>query len=307
MCEHHIITTGDSYVCDLCGLVIEDRPLIAQMQTTYEGKKDFVKNDVRCQNEYIPSMWSKLPVSINWKINDFQKVQRENPKWGEFMQRISKNLWTYSGLSHYESQFPKLGMRLNQYSSVFELDKLQFGKLQKFFMDYWIACPCVNDLNLSIIACVYLATRDSPRPWTIKDLIPYLETKSRHLIQILHHKIQEICQVLQMDLPSLNKTSLVASICNQLQLSNYEMSIHLIYTEALTHYRYRSGDPKGILAACIYYFSLKHKLKVAQSQISKVCNITDVTLRNHLKYLCKKGMFLYKTSHRMFQTKQLAE
>ena len=64
--------------------------------------------------------------------------------------------------------------------------------------------------------------------------------------------------------------------------------------EGRSEYSLSGKDPKGLVAAALYYAAQLNNRKISQTRISRAVGITEVTLRNRLREM---QLFIRRKKH----------
>ncbi len=135
-----------------------------------------------------------------------------------------------------------------------------------------------------VCACVYIACREHKIPRTLSEICG-LSNENKKTIRRCY-KI--VLQSLDIKVPNLRANELLAKMASNLKLEKAVENRALQIIKLATNNRNLTGkDPKGIAAAAIYLACLEMNNRRSQSDVAKVAEITEVTLRNRYKELLK--------------------
>jgi transcription initiation factor TFIIB len=141
-----------------------------------------------------------------------------------------------------------------------------------------------RSIKSMVCACVYIACREHKIPRTLTEVCG-LSTENKKTIRRCY-KI--ILQNLKIKVPNLKAKELLAKMTSSLNISkDIENRASEIIQIAKKNCNLTGKDPKGIAAAAIYLAALEMNNRRSQSEVSKVAEITEVTLRNRYKELLK--------------------
>lgn len=150
-----------------------------------------------------------------------------------------------------------------------------------------------RELITVVATCVYIACRKLKVPRSIDEIAEVSKVDRDSLARLYRLLVTE----LGLKMPVIEPEEYVESIGRQLNLSDSTIKKALQIMEIVRQKGYNVGkDPAGIAGSAIYIASLIVGEWATQKDISKVANVTDVTVRNRAKEILEllKGTPLEK-------------
>jgi transcription initiation factor TFIIB len=148
-----------------------------------------------------------------------------------------------------------------------------------------------RSIDMLLAASVYCAIRVHGVPRTIQELVEVSQVKRKKLLKSFRLICMEIMPKFNLQIKRLTPKNYVNKFAEELKLSMKcrKSAIDLIDEIKNRGFYFSGKDPKGIAAASLYICSKGHKEHRTQKEISKLANITEVTLRARVKDFKKYG------------------
>ena len=134
-----------------------------------------------------------------------------------------------------------------------------------------------------VCSCLYYACRKYELPITLTDIVKETETTIRKV----KNAYRVLYRTFNLKVKPLTPQHFVSRYVNELGLG---LPIEKEVSKVLTQlpYSFINGqNPKRILAGTIYLICKKHKLKIYQWKIAKVCDVSEASVRNTWKEIAK--------------------
>lgn len=178
----------------------------------------------------------------------------------------------YSTLLNYRT---KLELPKDVFYEVIKIFKLARSK--KLMMG--------RSVDIVLPACIYCACRVHGIPISVEEIIKYerIPKKSVNKMYKLIHN--EILTKLDLKFQIFSFIDYIEDFVEKLKLSSCcrKMAIKIINLAKSNGFELSGKDPKGIAAAALYYSSRQCNERLTQARISKIANISEVTLRSRLR------------------------
>ncbi|GBC75460.1 hypothetical protein HRbin06_00778 [archaeon HR06] len=129
-------------------------------------------------------------------------------------------------------------------------------------------------------ACIYAACRNAKIPRTLEDVANALGISKKELAKYYRLLVTE----LSLNMPLMDPILCVTRIANSANLSERTKRKALEILRIIDETGFSAGkNPMGLAASAIYVAALHEGEKITQSQIAKIANVTEITVRNRSK------------------------
>lgn len=126
-------------------------------------------------------------------------------------------------------------------------------------------------------ASVYAACRETETPRTLRDIERVSNVKRKELAKCYRVLVEK----LDLKMPVVNSASCIARIANELGISEKSKRLAVKILNDYDQKGEGAGkSPTGLAATALYLACIKSGEGFSQREISKVANITEVTIRN---------------------------
>ena len=133
-------------------------------------------------------------------------------------------------------------------------------------------------------ACLYAALRISTLPRSLSEVSRTCRVKKKELARCYRLIVRE----LGLSMPRTNALTFISKIAQRAGVSNriVEAAVKVL-READEKHASLGKDPRGLAAAALYTASRMVGDNVTQKEIAYAANVTEVTVRNRFKELCR--------------------
>jgi transcription initiation factor TFIIB len=141
--------------------------------------------------------------------------------------------------------------------------------------------------NTKVIAnaCLYIACRKHKMPWTIKDIAEESKVSAKNI----RKESKTLLQKLEIKLPPADPSVFIDRFCFELDLSGkVKLKAKEILKRATKAKLTNKASPQGIAAAIVYIAAILSGEHRAQDKMSKIIDVTEVTIRNRYKEIAKE-------------------
>ncbi|MFX1449331.1 MAG: transcription initiation factor IIB family protein [Promethearchaeota archaeon] len=263
-------------ICSNCGLVISEHMIAFKTRRAFSAEE-------RKEREHVGSPLSNilpdygLSTCID-KNNPDGASSKEIQKFNRIRKWNTRMDWHHRNLSIATNEIRRICSHLELPSRVSDRAAILYRKVYKQNLLKG------RSIKSMVCACIYIACREHKIPRTLTEICG-LSSENQKTIRRCY-KI--ILQNLKIKVPNLKATELIAKMASNLQISKETENRALEIIQIAKKNRNLTGkDPKGIAAAAIYLAALEMNNRKSQSEVSKVAEITEVTLRNRYKELLK--------------------
>ena len=133
-------------------------------------------------------------------------------------------------------------------------------------------------------ACLYAALRISTLPRSLSEVSGTCRVKKKELARCYRLIVRE----LGLSMPRTNALIFISKIAQRAGVSNRVVEAAVkVLREADEKYASLGKDPRGLAAAVLYTASRMVGESVTQSELAYAANVTEVTVRNRFKELCR--------------------
>ena len=133
-------------------------------------------------------------------------------------------------------------------------------------------------------ACLYAALRISTLPRSLSEVSGTCRVKKKELARCYRLIVRE----LGLSMPRTNTLTFISKIAQRAGVSNRVVEAAVkVLREADEKYASLGKDPRSLAAAALYTASRMVGENVTQKEIAYAANVTEVTVRNHFKGLCR--------------------
>ena len=133
-------------------------------------------------------------------------------------------------------------------------------------------------------ACIYAACRDLGTTRTIIEISKCMEERRN----IIAKSYRLLFQQLSLEVPVPDSTSSIIRFSNNLELPEKVKRDAIFILDTLKENKVVAGKkPDAVAATVVYMACIKNNENISQHKISKISDITNVTIRNRLKEFTK--------------------
>lgn len=254
-------------ICINCGLVFEEK-----IMSVEEGNCLSIIKDAK--RDTFKSAYQKSKIYHNTASNLL--LRAENPLLYRALRFELKIAWSERKIQIGIVEIKKIGANLSLQKIVIESAIRLFQKA--------IQRPEFKGRYVMLIArvCLLYELRKANYPIDLKTLFEDQIFSIRLGLSFFYTLIQ----VLSLRRPRFNPQEFVIRICSSFGLPQSVVSLSCSIVSLYFQKTNCSGkNPKGIVAAAIYLTAIMCGRPVSQNKIANAANLTDLTLRNHLKYM----------------------
>ena len=283
--ENYVLK-GNVTICKKCSNTISN--LSSSAEWRYYGIEDSKSSDPnRCGmpvNELLPNSSIGTIVSKNVKNTNIYKVERFQ-KW--------------NGMTYKERSKLKIFNEIKDHCSKHDIALIiikEANSLYSICSEYKITRG--NNKKGLVAACVYYACKNCKVPRSSKEVASIFEISSVLVTKGVKH-IQETLQMIQnskriVKSTTINQNDFIERFCDNLSLTEQQTNkIVKISNDTIKYNIISENTPPSIAAGCIYLYCLENKLNISKKDISKSCNISEVTINKcYLKIVSKKDLLL---------------
>ncbi len=257
-------------VCKSCGLIVGERGL----DISHSGIRAYTKQE-KDKKERTGCPISILMPDIGLStVIDRTKIKnpdlRRAAKWNTHM------TWEKRNMLIAITELKRIGSNLNFPDRV---KKAAVRLYKEVFKRNLLRGRSINGM---VAACAYFVCKKERVPITLQEILD--EASINQNIVKKCYKI--LVRELNLKSPHIDPVSLIPRYCADLGLG---IEIEKETIKVLSKFIERSSicgkDPKGLCAGAIYLIAKLKNRKISQKEISRVINVTEVTLRSRYKEL----------------------
>ena len=257
-------------VCKSCGLIVGERGL----DISHSGIRAYTKQE-KDKKERTGCPISILMPDIGLStVIDRTKIKnpdlRRAAKWNTHM------TWEKRNMLIAITELKRIGSNLNFPDRV---KKAAVRLYKEVFKRNLLRGRSINGM---VAACAYFVCKKERVPITLQEILD--EASINQNIVKKCYKI--LVRELNLKSPHIDPVSLIPRYCADLGLG---IDIEKETIKVLSKFIERSSicgkDPKGLCAGAIYLIAKLKNRKISQKEISRVINVTEVTLRSRYKEL----------------------
>ena len=273
-CDGPIIT--DEYrgetLCETCGLIHSEKTC----DTANFGKKMYSAQENNRKSTYgdpqsvfsLGLNYSTYIESKNLYDPDVKRIIRR-----DFWFKLDNNLTVNQAIK----DFKRISYNLKISTSVVSHGLYLYKKAHKLKLVQGRA-------SISFVcSCLYFACRRYELPVTLTDILNECDAKAKRVKKTY----RLLYRTFNLKVRPLTPQHFVSRYVNELGLGlQIEKEISKILTQL--PYKFINGqNPKRILAGTIYLVCKKHKLRIYQKEIVKVCGVSEISVRYTWKEISK--------------------
>ncbi len=296
--EHHqpIHNEGrGEIVCGSCGMVLEERSV-----QTGKGPRAFSQEQRNKRKHHGNPITPLLPdLQMATMVRKRKSLTRRLKKALRWDTRYT---WRQRNLMQAISEIKRIGTHLNEPKRVEEYASKLYRKA------YRKGLLKGRSIKAMVAACLYYAANKEDVPTALYK-IEELSNVDRHDINICY---QSIMKRLKLKSPVIDPELMISMPVANLDLPHrVEMIAHQILRLYKKRYQTSGKDPKGIVAAAVYFGVQNQDLETTQNQIVEEIGITEVTMRKRyreiqemVEYIRKKKKKLQKKAKKKAERKR---
>ena len=263
-------------VCKSCGLIVSERGL----DISHSGIRAYTKME-KDRKERTGCPISILMPDIGLStIIDRTKIKnpdlRRAAKWNTHMSWEKRNMLIAI------TELKRIGSNLNFPDRV---KKSAVRLYKEVFKRKLLRGRSINGM---VAACAYFVCKEEKVPITLQEILD--EASINQNIVKKCYKI--LVRELNLKSPHIDPVSLIPRYCADLGLGiEIEKETIKVLKNYIAHSSICGKDPKGLCAGSIYLVAKLKNRRVSQKEISRIINVTEVTLRSRYKELLKNISF----------------
>ncbi len=272
---HEFQERGET-VCRQCGLIINERNL----DTSHSGIRAYTKQE-KDKKERTGCPISILMPDIGLStIIDRTKIKnpdlRRAAKWNTHM------TWEKRNMLIAITELKRIGSNLNFPERV---KKAAVRLYKEVFKRKLLRGRSINGM---VAACSYFVCKEEKVPITLQEILDEASINANIVKKCYKILVRE----LNLKSPHVDPISLIPRYCADLGL---DIEVEKETIKMLKNFIKKTSicdkDPKGLCAGAIYLVAKLKNKKVSQKEISRIINVTEVTLRSRYKELLKSISF----------------
>jgi len=141
-----------------------------------------------------------------------------------------------------------------------------------------------RSIRIMAAASLYIAIRMAGLPRSLSEASKICRVKRKELARCYRLIVRE----LGINIPRLSALSFLAGIAGEADVPSGALEAATkILREADVKRASLGKDPRGLAAAALYIASKMHGWNVTQKELARAANITEVTVRNRYRQLCR--------------------
>ena len=264
------------FICKQCGLIILERGL----DVSNSGIRAYTKQEKDKKDHYGNPISFLMPdIGLSTVIN---RSKIKNPDLKRAVQWDTHINWDKRNLLIAITELKRISSNLNLPERV---KKATIHLYKKMFKRKLLRGRSIHGM---ITACLYFVCKYEKVPITFQDILNETSVDSK----VVKRCYKILIRKLNLKSPQLNPILLIPKYCADLGLSiDVERETIYLLKLFLNNTPSCGKDPKGLCAGAIYLVAKFKNKHVCQKDISRVVNITEVTLRSRYKELLKKINF----------------
>ena len=276
------ITRGET-CCVECGLVLEDTTIDQGAEWRTFGPDD----DGRARTGAPSTLRihdKGLSTEIDWKNTDFSdrpisgKSRAQLYRMRKWQTRASTSSYRERNLQKALPEINRIGSQLGLASSHLEEASMIYRKAVEADMIRGRSIDALVASSIYAVCCMSKLGR------TIEEVCDHSRIGRKELTRT--YKLMK--QRLRMRMDINRPQDYVQSFCSKLALSTKTIQkVYEIINDATAKELVDGKSPTGVTAAAIYIACQLERQIRTQLEISTVSNVTEVTIRNRYKELCK--------------------
>ncbi len=265
-------------ICSKCGLVLKER-----MVATGLGPRTF-SADERDKKERHGSPITPLLPDLQMATM-IDKKERMSPRLRKAVRWDSRYTWKQRNMIQATSEIKRIGELLNlpqrvkEYAVKLYRQAFQMGLLKG------------RSIKAMVCASIYYAASAEKVPRTLNEIVEITDLNMHDITRSYQTMIRE----LKLKSPTIQPKLLVSKYIAVLNLPH---KVEIIALKILAQYKkvysLSGKDPKGLVAAALYFAASHENIKISQTKIAKEIGITEVTLRNRLREIQKFIRYIKK-------------
>ncbi len=283
-------------ICCRCGLVLDEREIREDLPPRIfnEEQKNNRKHHGTPITPLLPDMQFSTMV-LRGKCT--------NPSLKKALRWDTRYDWHQRNLMQAISEIKRLGTHLNEPRRVQEYASQVYRKAQD------LGLLKGRSIRAMAAACLYFAGNKERIPTPLHEIKEHSNVETRDIVVCY----QSILKRLRLKSPVMDPQFMISKPIASLNLPHeVEMDTHRIVQIYKKLYNMSGKDPKGIVAASIYYSVKRRGLSVLQYKLVEELGITEVTMRKRYKEIQKMMRAIYaakkkrekkeKTEEKLVQT-----
>lgn len=265
-------------VCRQCGLVVNER----EIDLNHSGVRAYSKQE-KDKKERTGSPISILMPDIGLStVIDRSKIKnpdlRRAAKWNTHMSWENRNMLIAI------TELKRIGSNLNFPTRV---KKATVRLYKKVFKRNLLRGRSINGM---IAACAYYKCKEEKVPITMQEILDEASISSN----IVKKCYKILVRKLNLQTHHLDPISLIPRYCAELDLGiEIEKATIKMLRKFMSEASICGKDPKGLCAGALYLVAKLKNQKISQKEISKIVNVTEVTLRSRYKELLNHISFKF--------------
>lgn len=273
-CNRPIIT--DNYrgetLCEACGLIHSEKAC----DTANFGKNMFSTEDTYRRSHYGDPQSVFIP---NISYSTFIESKKSfDPKF----KRIAKTDYWFKSDNNRTIRLAIRDFKRISFNLKLPLSTVGHG-LYLYKKAHKLKLIQGRDSISFVCSCLYYACRWYELPITLNDILNECNAKAKRV----KNAYRLLYRTFNLKVRPLTPQHFVSRYVNELGLGlQIEKEVSKVISQ-LTYNFINGQNPKRILAGTIYFVCKKHKLKIYQKQIAKICDVSEVSVRYTWKAISK--------------------
>lgn len=275
-------------VCSNCGTILDNIIDISAEWRYYGGEDTNDSDPTRCGNLVNPLLpQSSLATYIGGNFNTkFSSIKRIH-KWNA-MPTDERSRWTVFSFINQKTKNKKISKK------IIDLCKFYYTKLTEKSNDKNVI---YKDLTRGLVrkglisACLWYSFKINKKQRSINEIADIFEIDSTEVTRGIR-KFVELCRNKNIDIKikASNYNDFIEYFCKRLNISKKKMKISLIIGRRSKKIKIVDDNtPPSIAASSIYLVCKFFEYPLSKKEITKKCDVSDVTLTK-----CIKKMTEYK-------------
>jgi transcription initiation factor TFIIB len=277
------IATGD-LICSHCGLIVRSNSIDQRAEWRAFDLEEFDKK-ARVGAPSTLTLHDKgLSTIIDWRDRDAmgKKLSPQRRAEAYRLRKWQIRMRVHSSLDRNLAYAMNELDRLSSQLGIQRMIKESAAIIYRRSIDKKLIRG--RSIEAMIAASIYTACRIASMPRTLDEFALNTRIEKRDLGRCFRLILRE----LQLHIPTPRPINFISRFGNDLHISNATQQSAIIILERAKKFGLIAGkDPTGLAAASIYIAALSNGERKTQREIAKVANITEVTVRNRYKDLCK--------------------
>jgi transcription initiation factor TFIIB len=272
-CNGVVINQRERLICQKCGLIINDTPLVNYERATYSKEEREKKERVGGRIPYFyPDLSLLTHIPDDKDDSDFNR----STKWNRYKKwKIQRKIIGYFEMKRLISQLEVLRER-KENVVISEALKLYYRIADSSLLR---GRSCVGFST----ACLYIVIRQKELPILSSEIVEFSKIPENRF----RKNYITICRYCNLKIPPINLVNYLIRYASNFNFQNKHIQKMIKCLKILKKTNISGKNPLGYIAGLIYLFSRVYGYKLIQRQIAQKLGITQVTLRARYKEIQK--------------------